>query len=231
MPTLLRRNVACKRCATKPGRACSCQTELDNVSISSLTDETLIFGEGTPPEHFIFVLAGEILVHRHTSSPVKVSIGRAGRITGKTPYSRMKTWAAEGGASGPVWLLYIHQDSFKEMLSAIPSMIERIVFLLVDRNREFTKAEEQIAKLAALGKLAANIAHELNNPASAARSSVTAYFSQLSRSENLEYQIGSAPPIRRKAVGVQRLDRTISSNGRGLLLYRECFKPGITRLR
>jgi signal transduction histidine kinase len=109
---------------------------------------------------------------------------------GKTPYSRMKTWAAEGRASGPVWLLYIHQDSFKEMLSAIPSMIERIVFLLVDRNREFTKAEEQIAKPAALGKLAANIAHELNNPASAARSSVTAYFSQLSRSENLKYQIG-----------------------------------------
>jgi signal transduction histidine kinase len=121
---------------------------------------------------------------------VKISIGRAGRITGKTPYSRMKTWAAEGRASGPVWLLYIHQDSFKEMLSAIPSMIERIVFLLVDRNREFTKAEEQIAKLAALGKLAANIAHELNNPASAARSSVTAYFSQLPRSENLKYQIG-----------------------------------------
>jgi signal transduction histidine kinase len=102
----------------------------------------------------------------------------------------MKTWAAEGRASGPVWLLYIHQDSFKEMLSAIPSMIERIVFLLVDRNRDFTKAEEQIAKLAALGKLAANIAHELNNPASAARSSVTAYFSQLPRSENLKYQIG-----------------------------------------
>jgi signal transduction histidine kinase len=64
------------------------------------------------------------------------------------------------------------------------------VFFLVDRNREFTKAEEQIAKLAALGKLAANIAHELNNPASAARSSVTAYFSQLPRSENLKYQIG-----------------------------------------
>jgi hypothetical protein len=41
----------------------------------------------------------------------------------------MKTWAAEGRASGAVWLLHIHQDSFKEMLSVIPSMIERIVFL------------------------------------------------------------------------------------------------------
>ncbi len=41
-----------------------------------LTDGTLVFGEGTPPEHLIFILAGEILVHRHTSSPVKVPIGR-----------------------------------------------------------------------------------------------------------------------------------------------------------
>jgi signal transduction histidine kinase len=162
----------------------------DHGTDRKLADGTRVFGEGTPPEHLIFILAGEILVHRPSSSPVTVPIGRAGRITGKTPYSRMKAWGAEGRASGLVWLLYVHQDSFQEMLSVIPSMAERIVFLLVDRNREFTKAEEQIARLAALGKLAGNIAHELNNPASAARSSVATYFSQLPASENIKYRIG-----------------------------------------
>jgi hypothetical protein len=50
-------------------------------------------------------------------------------------------------------------------------LTERIVRVLIDRNREYTRAEEQIGKLAALSKLAGNLAHELNNPASAARSS------------------------------------------------------------
>ena len=54
------------------------------------------------------------------------------------------------------------------MLEAIPSMGQRCVGLLLDRVREITRMEQQTEKLAALGKLAANLAHELNNPASAA---------------------------------------------------------------
>src|SRR6185437_1118450 len=40
---------------------------------------------------------------------------------------------------------------------------------LLDRTREVTRLEQQSEKLTALGKLAANLAHELNNPASAAQ--------------------------------------------------------------
>jgi signal transduction histidine kinase len=53
-------------------------------------------------------------------------------------------------------------------------MTERIVRVLIDRNREYTRAEEQIGKLSALSKLAGNLAHELNNPASAVRSATLA---------------------------------------------------------
>jgi C4-dicarboxylate-specific signal transduction histidine kinase len=40
-------------------------------------------------------------------------------------------------------------------------------------NREYTWAEEQIGKLAAVNKLAANLAPELNNPAAAAKSAAS----------------------------------------------------------
>jgi signal transduction histidine kinase len=157
----------------------------------SVVDGELIFSQGAPPEHLIIVLAGEITIKRRTSSPVTVFSGRAARITGKTPFSRMRAWNAEGRASGNVWLLEIHESLFPALLTAIPSMTECIVRVLIDRNREYTRAEEQIGKLAALSKLAGNLAHELNNPASAARSAALALSqnSELAR-KDLRYELG-----------------------------------------
>src|SRR4029077_15239540 len=44
----------------------------------------------------------------------------------------------------------------------------RLIGVLADRIREYSRAEQQRDKLSALGKLSAGLAHELNNPASAA---------------------------------------------------------------
>lgn len=136
-------------------------------------DGDLIFSQGTPPHHLMFILSGDVLVHRHSSSPVSVLIGQTGRITGKTPFSRIKAWNADGRSSGKTWILELHDSHFPELLNAIPSMTQRIIRVLLDRNREYTRAEEQIGKLAALNRLAANLAHELNNPASAAKSAAS----------------------------------------------------------
>jgi signal transduction histidine kinase len=156
-------------------------------------DGDLIFSPKTPPDHLIFILSGEVLVHRHSSSPVSVLIGRTGRITGKTPFSRIKAWNADGRSSGKTWILELHDSHFPELLSAIPSMTQRIVRVLLDRNREYTRAEEQIGKLAALNKLAANLAHELNNPASAARSAASHLLrASESDQEHARYRIGMA---------------------------------------
>jgi signal transduction histidine kinase len=69
----------------------------------------------------------------------------------------------------PVWALLVHRALFPEMLAAIPSMAQRVVSTLLDRVREVTRIEQQAEKLTALGQLAGNLSHELNNPASAAQ--------------------------------------------------------------
>lgn len=156
-------------------------------------DGDFIFSQGTPPHHLMFILNGDVLVHRHSSSPVSVLIGQTGRITGKTPFSRIKAWNADGRSSGKTWILQLHDSHFPELLNAIPSMTQRIVHVLLDRNREYTRAEEQIGKLAALNKLAANLAHELNNPASATKSAASHLLSTSeSDQEHTRYRIGMA---------------------------------------
>jgi signal transduction histidine kinase len=90
-------------------------------------------------------------------------------MTGLLPFSRMKGYGGQGFAASPVWALFLHKSLFPAMLQAIPSMGQRVVSTLLDRVREVTRMEQQAEKLNALGKLAGNLAHELNNPASAAQ--------------------------------------------------------------
>src|SRR5580698_7738489 len=156
-------------------------------------DGDLIFSQGAPPEHLMFILQGDVIVKRHSSSPVSVLIGQTGRITGKTPFSRIKAWNADGRSAGDTWILELHDSHFPELLMAIPSMTQRVVRLLLDRSREYTRAEEQIGKLSALNKLAANLAHELNNPASAVKSAASHLLSAAEGPpERAAYRVGMA---------------------------------------
>jgi signal transduction histidine kinase len=150
-----------------------------------------IFREGEPTCHLTFMLRGEIHVRRRTSGPLALWVGRAGAMTGLLPFSRMKTYGGDGYTIGPVWALDIHKDLFPAMLAAIPSMAQRSVSVLLDRVREVTRMEQQAEKLSALGKLAANLAHELNNPASAAQRSAASLFGELRDYGEHKYRLGN----------------------------------------
>jgi signal transduction histidine kinase len=129
----------------------------------------ILFEEGAPAEHMVLILKGEIHVRRQRGGPMALFIGRTGQITGILPFSRMISYGGQGFAVSPVWGLLIPRSAFPEMLQAIPSMAQRAVSILLDRVREVTRIEQQAEKLSALGMLAGNLAHELNNPASAAQ--------------------------------------------------------------
>ena len=112
-------------------------------------------------------------------------------MTGKLPFSRMKGYGGDGYTVGPIWVLDIEEELFPEMLKAIPSMGQRCVSVLLDRVREVTRIEGQAEKLAALGKLAANLAHELNNPASAAQRSADRLFNDLREYREQSFELGA----------------------------------------
>ena len=151
----------------------------------------MIFREGEPAVHMNIILRGEIHVRRRHSGPIALFIGRAGQMTGKLPFSRMKGYGGDGYSVCCSWVFDIHQSLFPEMLVAIPSMGQRCVGLLLDRVREVTRMEQQAEKLTALGKLAGNLSHELNNPASAAQRSAASLYGQLQHYGDQKYKLGS----------------------------------------
>src|ERR1700733_9459037 len=147
--------------------------------------QRIVFRQDDPAHHLSIVLEGEIYIHRRNSGSINLFIGRTAQVTGKLPFSRMATWAGDGVSSGYVWILDIHEDLFPAMLVAIPSMAQRCVSVMLDRVRDFTRADQQAEKLAALGKLAANLSHELNNPASAAQRAAQSLASTIDRDQEL----------------------------------------------
>src|ERR1700678_3352150 len=147
--------------------------------------QRIVFRQDDPAHHLSILLEGEIYIHRRNSGSINLFIGRTAQVTGKLPFSRMATWAGDGVSSGYVWILDIHEDEFPAMLVAIPSMAQRCVSIMLDRVRDFTRADQQAEKLAALGNLAANLSHELNNPASAAQRAAQSLASTMDRDEEL----------------------------------------------
>jgi signal transduction histidine kinase len=131
--------------------------------------DTLVHA-GDPADALFVLLEGELRVRNESSGADGTSFSVvAGEVTGMLPFSRMKNFRVSLRAAAPSRALRLHKDFFPEMLQRIPELLPRLVALMADRIREVSRLEQQREKLAALGKLSAGLAHELNNPASAAR--------------------------------------------------------------
>jgi signal transduction histidine kinase len=149
----------------------------------------ILFEEGEPAEQLMLILKGELHVRRTRSGPMALFIGRSGQMTGMLPYSRMTHYGGQGFAAQDVWAILYHKSLFPEMLDAIPSFGQRVVSTLLDRVREVTRIEQQSEKLTALGKLAGNLAHELNNPASAAQRAASGILTELRTVSDGRYRL------------------------------------------
>ena len=176
----------------------------------------ILFEEGTIADRMILILKGELHVRRHSGGPMELFIGRAGQMTGYLPFSRMKTSGGQGFAVTPVWALLIHKSLFHEMLAAIPSMTQRVVSTLLDRVREVTRIEQQAEKLTALGKLAGNLAHELNNPASAAQRAASSLVTEIRANRQNRFKLVNLCLSKQQVAAVDAWE---------LKVFSRAFKP------
>jgi len=147
----------------------------------------VLFREGDLAEFMTIYLGGRIFGRRDSEGPDSaVYILKKGDVSGLLPYSRMTHITITGRVEESVWLLQFPGKLFQEMLHRMPLLGQRLVGILTDRVREVTRGEQQRDKLAALGKLSAGLAHELNNPAAAAARSADALLKCLVRLRQLD---------------------------------------------
>ena len=127
------------------------------------------FREGDPADAMFIILEGQIQGRGEIGGETIVFSIKPGDVTGVLPFSRMKQFTVGARALTDATTLRFPSSSFPDLVQKMPELAQRLVGLMSDRIRETTRMEQQRDRLASLGKLSAGLAHELNNPASAAK--------------------------------------------------------------
>ena len=125
--------------------------------------------QGDPAVTMFVLLEGEFNFRGEFSGEAYVRDLSAGEVTGLLPFSRMKNHPVTGRATKDGRMLRFPSSKFPQLVQRMPELVTRLVGIMSDRIREVTRFEQQRDRLASLGKLSAGLAHELNNPASAAK--------------------------------------------------------------
>jgi signal transduction histidine kinase len=88
----------------------------------------------------------------------------------------------------------------------MPELTKRLVGLMSDRIRETTRLEQQRDRLASLGKLSAGLAHELNNPASAAKRATSQLRVILKKIKEASHELGRRDLTAAQKAEIEKLE-------------------------
>ena len=142
---------------------------LSHVQEVSLHAGETFVRQGDPADWMFIFLEG-LFQWRGEFGGETVSLpAQAGDVSGVFPFSRMKRFTVTGRALSDGRLARFPAALFPELIQKMPRLTTKLVAMMSDRIREGTRIEQQRDRLISLGKLSAGLAHELNNPASAAK--------------------------------------------------------------
>jgi signal transduction histidine kinase len=137
--------------------------------VRSIAAGAVANAKGVQLNFAFIVLTGHIVIRGDGGAGAhKIFEWHGGDVGGLLPYSRGARPPHDAIAEEDTELFQIPSEHFPELIIKCPTVTTKMVHLMLDRARVFTSSDLRDEKLVSLGKLAAGLAHELNNPASAA---------------------------------------------------------------
>ena len=138
---------------------------LEHSSIVELQPGEFFLQEHTPSTRFYIVIEGELQVTRTVNGRETVlGTNPPGVMGGELSLLYGSESDISARAILPSRLRVLDAGTFRELFAACPTLGGHIFRTAIERTQGFVSTVSQQEKLAAIGKLSAGLAHELNNP-------------------------------------------------------------------
>jgi signal transduction histidine kinase len=184
-------------------------------TVAVVAGETLV-AEGEPGASMYVALDGRFEVSARSGERdlVLATLG-PGEVIGEISLLEGSSRTATVRAIQDGQVLKISRDSFQQFLQRSPSAALGIVKTMATRLRNTEAMLRQREKMAALGTLSAGLAHELNNPAAAVKSSTGRLRETLAELQGLAAELGSLGLNRQGAEVMNTLRRELPRRAAG----------------
>src|ERR1041385_1023105 len=182
---------------------------LDHAEELHLKAGNTYFRQGDPADAMFVILEGQLQARGELGGETVVLSVKPGDVTGVLPFSRMKQFPLDSRATTDAKILRFSSSFFPDLVQKMPELTKRLVGLMSDRIRETTRIEQQRDRLVALGKLSAGLAHELNNPASAATRATSQLRDIIKKIKNASHELGRRELSQAQKTGIEKLETAI----------------------
>src|SRR5579859_8086003 len=165
--------------------------------------------QGDPADSMFVFLEGQLQSRGEFGGETFFFNSKAGDIGGVLLFSRMKFYTVSGRALTDSRVLRFPVTAFPQLIQKMPDLTQRLVGLMSDRIREATRVEQQRDRLAGLGKLSAGLAHELNNPASAAKRATSQLRATMKRIKDASHALGARDLTAAQRAEIEKLEASL----------------------